>query len=357
VAGFGMRLVPFLEWLVRTSIQASILILLILLVKLLLRHRLSARFHYWLWVLLLIRLILPSAPQSRLSVFNLVPRGLASEMRGRVMSSNQVIQEQGGATETRGIGVIEVAADEMRTDKIVPLMAEARVATGAARGTTPSAPRNSRSGRILNKRQVAGIGALIWLAVAGGLGAFVVVRSFLVWRAIRGERPVTDPSVLDLLEDCKMEMGVQTLLCVIVSNRVRSPALLGYVRPRIVLPDGLLESVSLDELHDVFIHELAHLRRCDVYLGWVATLAQIVHWFNPLIWFACRQMWLDREMACDELAIASMESSEDVDRYAHTLVNLAERYRLLELLPSVAALAENSYKISRGLHRPEGAHV
>ena len=128
VAAFGMRLVPFLEWLVRTSVKASILILLILLVKLLLRHRLSARFHYWLWVLLLIRLVLPSAPQSRLSVFKLVPRGPTSEPRGAIILSNRVIQEQRGSGETPSVGGIEVAAGEMRTNKIVLLQAEASVA-------------------------------------------------------------------------------------------------------------------------------------------------------------------------------------------------------------------------------------
>ncbi|MHC4207035.1 MAG: M56 family metallopeptidase, partial [Planctomycetota bacterium] len=114
MTALGMRLVPFLEWLVRMSVQASILILLILLVKLLLRHRLSARFHYWLWVLLLIRLILPSTPQSRLSLFKLVPRELTSRPRSRAISSNRVIQEHRESTETRSIAGMEIAAGQMR---------------------------------------------------------------------------------------------------------------------------------------------------------------------------------------------------------------------------------------------------
>jgi len=95
---------------------------------------------------------------------------------------------------------------------------------------------------------------------------------------------VTDQQILDLLEDCKMQMGVRTIVAVVVTDRTRSPALFGFLRPRILLPQGLIETLSLDELHYVFLHELAHLKRRDIYLAWLVCLLQVLHWFNPLIW-------------------------------------------------------------------------
>ena len=70
----NIQLQPFLEWLLRTTVQASLLICLILLLQRILRNRLCIRWHYSLWLLLLVRMSLPWAPQSRASLFNLIPR-------------------------------------------------------------------------------------------------------------------------------------------------------------------------------------------------------------------------------------------------------------------------------------------
>lgn len=66
---------PFSEWLLRATLQASLLIFLILLVQLVLGGRLGIRWRYCLWLLLLVRMVLPWAPQSRLSMFNVIPQG------------------------------------------------------------------------------------------------------------------------------------------------------------------------------------------------------------------------------------------------------------------------------------------
>jgi hypothetical protein len=73
----NIQSLPFFEWLLRTSLQGSLLICLILLVKSVLRDRLPIRWHYYLWFLLLVRLAMPWAPQSRISIFNLVPQYLS----------------------------------------------------------------------------------------------------------------------------------------------------------------------------------------------------------------------------------------------------------------------------------------
>ena len=65
------QLPPFFQWLVKASFQASILVCLILLIRFVLRERLPIRWHYYLWLILLVRLLLPWSPQSRLSIYNL----------------------------------------------------------------------------------------------------------------------------------------------------------------------------------------------------------------------------------------------------------------------------------------------
>ena len=72
----SMQLQPFFEWLLRTTLQASLLICLIILVQAVLRGRLGIRWHYCLWLLLLVRMAMPWVPESRLSMFNLIPQSM-----------------------------------------------------------------------------------------------------------------------------------------------------------------------------------------------------------------------------------------------------------------------------------------
>src|SRR4030042_5275942 len=81
---FNMQLMRFFDWLLWASLQGTVLIVLIVLVQKILRRRLPVRWHYILWLLLLIRLAVPWLPESRISVFNLVPRSM---QQGRILES------------------------------------------------------------------------------------------------------------------------------------------------------------------------------------------------------------------------------------------------------------------------------
>jgi beta-lactamase regulating signal transducer with metallopeptidase domain len=187
---------------------------------------------------------------------------------------------------------------------------------------------------------------LLWLVGIVVLAGYVCIRNISLWLTVKRERPITNQNILDLLEDCKMQMGVQTILGVVVSDRIKSPALFGFIRPRLLLPQGMLETYGLEELRYVFIHELAHLKQRDIYLGWLMALLQIAHWFNPLMWFAFGRIRADRELACDGLAISTIEADES-PKYGRTIVNLVESFSQVSYLPSVAGILEDTCQIER----------
>jgi hypothetical protein len=157
---------------------------------------------------------------------------------------------------------------------------------------------------------------------------------------------LTDQKILDLLEDCKSEMGIRTILGVVITDKVKSPALFGFVRPRLLLPAGIIETLSLKELRYVFLHELAHLKRHDIYLGYLSSLLQSLHWFNPLIWLAFYRIRNDRELACDALVLAQTHSSESKD-YGRTIVSLLERFSRPRHLPAMAGILETKSQLKR----------
>jgi len=338
----NIQLSPFFQWLLKTSIQGSLLICLILLVKSVLRGRLPIRWHYYLWLLLLVRLALPWAPQSRFSMFNLIPQYSSPESTATTLTT-----ESTGDTEVHTTVNYETTRDTSEQTMVEQQTVQPESATPEPKPTSaPVVPGAVSPDRSDSTRPVSVVVVrilpLAWLLGAMALGGYVAVRNFDLWRTIKRERPVTDSEILELLEDCKMQMNVQTIVGVIVTNRVKSPALFGFIRPRLLLPQGLIEALDFEELHYVFLHELAHLKRRDIYLGWLVSLLQVMHWFNPLIWFALRRMRTDQEMACDGLVLSTMKTD-----YGRTIVNLFERFSQVSYVPSIAGILEEPSQLER----------
>ncbi|MFB0555393.1 MAG: M56 family metallopeptidase [Phycisphaerae bacterium] len=307
------ELLLFFDKLLWISIQSSVVIVLIVLLHKVLRGKLGIRWPYLLWLLLLIRLAIPWLPESKISIFNLIPKSI---QQGRIIEA---------LSESDDVGHLGYYSS-MRPTEAQETMLEG----------------DSESVFIRFVRMVP----LLWLIGVLLISGYVCMRNISLWLTVKRERPITDQDILDLLEDCKIEMGVQTIIGVVVSDRVKSPALFGFVRPRLLLPQGILETYSLEELRYVFIHELAHLKQRDIYLGWLIALLQIVHWFNPLMWFAFGRMRADRELACDGLAISMMDADEP-PRYGQTIVNLLENFSQVHYVPSVAGILEDKSQIER----------
>ena len=94
----------------------------------------------------------------------------------------------------------------------------------------------------------------------------------------------------------------------------------GLWRPRLVLPGPLMSSLGPIERRQVILHELAHVKRRDLLWGWTAEIARMIYFFNPLVWWVVYRLWLERELACDQLAMA--HSGRPPGDYAQTLVHV-----------------------------------
>jgi bla regulator protein BlaR1 len=348
---FEANLAAFLQWLLKATLQGSLLVCLIMLIKGILRERLPARWHYCLWLVLLIRLALPWAPQSRISIYGLIPRSFSSHDAASGFAVSPSDEARAGPDAiVRGSSVARTSAADQAGTSQSGQGGTAQPSAMQPLGKTPASSNEQPSQASGQDHQLASfvIRILAWVWLAGGvaLAGYILLRAFALWRAVTAERPVTDQEILDLLEDCKMQMRVRTLVGVVVTDKVKSPALFGFIRPRILLPQGLIEALGLDELQCVFLHELAHLRRRDIYLAWLVCLLQVLHWFNPLIWFAFRRMRADQEMAADALALSAAGTDES-RLYGRTIVNLLERFSRPQYLPSLAGILENPSHIER----------
>ncbi|HEX4264282.1 MAG TPA: M56 family metallopeptidase [Verrucomicrobiae bacterium] len=302
----GLHLSPLLK----ASWQSAVLILLILAVQWIFALRLNPRWRYGLWMLVVIRLALPWTVPSPVSLFN-------------VLSFREFVTSLAGGQSNSGAsgGAWSQPANVVSTDQ-------------------PNDVAAIHHGRW--SRLGGGASWLLWVWLTGVLGLALVplITHWRLSKKIGRQRPLIDAAVMNVLEDCKQQMGVRVPVMLIETIAVDSPTLFGFVRPRLLLPAGLARSFSLEELRYVFLHELAHIKRHDIPVGWLMTVLQLLHWFNPFVWLASYRMRVDRELACDALAL-SYGREEEHQRYGRTIIKLLEGFGRPAWMPGMAGAVGN----------------
>lgn len=116
------------------------------------------------------------------------------------------------------------------------------------------------------------------------------------------------------------QLGLRRLPAVVLAPGDSPLFVCGLWRPRLVLPSRLMASLDRSQRHQVILHELAHIRRRDLLWGWPVEIARIVYFFHPLVYWVAHQLRLERELACDQLAMA--RSGQSPANYAQTLVRV-----------------------------------
>jgi len=114
----------------------------------------------------------------------------------------------------------------------------------------------------------------------------------------------------------------------------------GLWQPRLVLPSPLMSSLGPAERRQVILHELTHLKRRDLIWGWTAEIAQMVYFFHPLVWWVGYRLRLERELACDQLAMA--HSGHPPGDYAQTLVQVVSHASAQAGVQAAAISAEST---------------
>ena len=117
-------------------------------------------------------------------------------------------------------------------------------------------------------------------------------------------------------------MGIKGSVGLKVSAAASSPAVCGLVRPTVLVPQNLGSSLGAGHLRTVLLHELAHIKRGDLWVNLVQTLLQIVYFYNPLLWVANRAIRRVREQAVDEQVQVAM--GEKAGEYPQTLLSVAK---------------------------------
>ena len=250
------------NWLYQTSVEITILIALVLLLRPVVRKTLGANVAYWLWLLPLVRVLLPERPT-----------------RG------------GTVLEAVGLSNQNLAIEFIPTPSLAIDVLQNEIAWG-------------------------------WIWV-GGVIAWITLR-LIIWVRFRqailaSSTPVSLP--LDLINAVTEKIQWlpaqrQFLTCVSPS----APFVTGVLRPKIYLPQDFHRRFNIEEQAWVIVHELTHIRRWDLWVQFLGECFRTLFWFNPVVHFAVLVVQEDQELACD-YTVLSRCSEQDRYQYGRALMS------------------------------------
>jgi beta-lactamase regulating signal transducer with metallopeptidase domain len=146
-------------------------------------------------------------------------------------------------------------------------------------------------------------------------------------------------------------LGIERKVELKVSALVSSPLVIGFLKPVILLPAGLINELSPGEIELILLHELAHIKRTDFLVNIIIRLIRCLLFFNPAIWWLCKLIEEEREHCCDDIAV---QICGDKVNYVRTLVNFAENHARLPVfaMAFTGGMVGRVERIVTGRHRP-----
>lgn len=283
----GMHASDILELLTLTTANAGALAILVALVTLIGRRWIAPGYRCLMWTLVALRLAIPFAPAS--------PFSMQQVWRTDNRPANVNVHH--------GVWVeVSAAADPLPPPE-----------PAAFRGE-PTQPQVTMAGILFT---AWGIGAVASLLILG-------ISTARFRRKLRQQATAGGPERRQLLEECRLMAGVRRHVRLLEITNLHSPALMGLLRPTVLLPIDLAQTFSEEQLRHVFLHELAHVKRYDVAVNGLLALLRILHWWNPLYWLVQSRLIAEREQACDAQVLRCLGTASD-SGYGRTLLEVVSR--------------------------------
>lgn len=284
---------------------------ILLIAKWVFRNNLSSRMQYNLWLLLLGLLAVPFIPFRLISfpqIFSWLSSVRNSSASHADVGANNVMDTGlSGTTNWMNDFALSVNKD------------------------TPSV-----TGYILLGIWIVGMLAMMILVIKSSLRLRTIKRSAL---------PLQNPEVRRLYNKCLNEMKITRNIPVYSTAFLKSPIIVGFLKPCIYLPIHLISDYHESDMRYMLLHELQHYRHKDAIANYLMNFAGVLYWFNPFVWFALREMRNDREVACDTSVLKMLEE-DDYEDYGNTLINFIEKVSFSPF-PFAANLSGNMKQMKR----------
>lgn len=254
-----------------------------------------------LWNFVLLRLAMPSAPPSVLSVHN-----LWATTQDAVTSS----EAPNGIPDAYTGAPLAIAASDVPVSALVE--------------TSPAVPKPALvHWTYLWNDFPTSILPAVWFLGLVAIPLWTVILHWRLCRPVRRTGEDVEGRLKELWRTCCSDAGIWRAVPIKSVDGLRQPAVMGALRPQLLVPSDF-GALRNDQIELVLRHELAHIRRWDVAANWLLVLVKAVQWWNPLCWLAARRYLALREQACDAFVFRDAPHGS-TKLYGEVLLHFAER--------------------------------
>ncbi len=281
--------------LLEITIQASILIVAIMIIRALFGKKMDKKLQYYLWIPVALRLTVPVFIESRFSIMNLINTGNIKSSENNLFS---------GYSNTGSVNPLVSGASSAASDSPAPL-------------------------NIL---------FIIWIAGILISFTFSLILNLRFRLRLRSDRRELDSLIAHQVCD---NLQMTSLPRVFVSDRTSSPCAAGIIFQSVYIPSWALENDQ--DLKYILMHEFTHIKQHDNLFALFLSVCCHIYWFNPLVWIMAKSAQIDRELACDSLVTKDLSSREKTD-YGMILISSLKRqsadYRMTHVSPLISRKKE-----------------
>jgi beta-lactamase regulating signal transducer with metallopeptidase domain len=209
-----------------------------------------------------------------------------------------------------------------------------------------------------NERSDSWIGetaVIAWLVISGLVLLGVTVRWLRFWKLVRTADQRNSPELEAMLQTLSKQLGVRRRVRLIVTESLVGPAVVGFFRVTVLIPAVVVDKLKGKSIEPILAHELLHIRRGDLWVGLLQTVAQALWWFHPLVWWVGRKTSRDAERCCDEEVLGELKC--DPASYARALLDvldLKSQLKPVPVFPGVRPIDVTSQRLERIMSLRQG---
>lgn len=284
---------------------------ILLILKRVSKNSLTSRMQYHLWFLLLGLLTIPFIP-------------------------------------TRPIGLLPIFSWLEKLKNTSASNAENIVTLSANRNLTEMTNQMNDFTLSVSRRTPSIIGLVlcgIWITGILAMTVLVIKSKLRLNTLKKSALPLQNKEVHALYNHCLNELKITADIPIYSTAFLKSPIIVGVFRPCIYLPIHLISDYHTADMRYMLLHELQHYKHKDALANYLMNLTGVLYWFNPIVWYALKEMRNDREIACDTSVLNILEEN-DYESYGNTLINLAEKVSLVPF-PFSAGISGNMKQMQR----------
>lgn len=267
---------------IKNSLIASLLIMIIILLRFIFQNKIKTSYIYIMWIVLLIRLVFPFGFKSNVSIEN-------------IMFNDETIQKY----ET----IIEEKINDENKESYGYYFEENMPIVDISETT-------NKAISILSIIWIFGILVILFIPI---------ITYFTLIKELRKNIKPLEDDLSEALKRANRDTGVFKNFRIVKSHLIDSPSLIGLIKPMIILPKDYHN--GYEDSYKILLHEYIHYDKKHLLFQWLFWIFKAINWFNPLMWIAHYLMKQDAEYVCDERAI---EVLGDNKGYGNLILDIAD---------------------------------